>query len=72
MQSPDFVHKKFELEDYPDEYFELCQQILGYYHEIDSIELWNIESINSTIRQIEYYHDSNIFSNTEDSLYVIV
>ena len=66
MQSPEFANKKFRLKDYPDEYFDLAQKALEYYNQLDSIELWNIESINSTIRQIEYYHDSDIFASTED------
>jgi hypothetical protein len=26
-----------------------------------SFELWNFESLNATLRQIQYYHDSNLF-----------
>jgi len=51
------------MDIYPDEYFEIGRQMLQYYNQIDSVELWNIETINSTIRQIEYYHESNIFSS---------
>lgn len=70
LQHPDFVNKKFRLDDYPDEYFELSQQALNYYNQLDSVEFWNIESINSTLRQIDYYNDSNIFSNSEE-IYIL-
>jgi hypothetical protein len=63
LHDPAFVHKKFSMDIYPDEYFEIGKQALRYYNQIDSVELWNIETINSTIRQIEYYHESNIFSS---------
>jgi len=66
LQHPEFATKKFRLDDYPDEYFELSQKALGYYNQLDSVELWNIESLNSTLRQIDYYHDSNIFSNSDE------
>src|SRR3982751_4172094 len=57
LHDPAFVHKKFSMDIYPDEYFEIGRQMLHYYNQIDSVELWNIETINSTIRQIEYYHE---------------
>lgn len=70
LQHPDFATKKFRLDDYPEEYWELSQKALNYYNQLDSEELWNIESINSTLRQIDYYYDSNIFSNA-DEIYVL-
>jgi hypothetical protein len=29
-------------------------------------EIWNIESINSTLRQINFYYESGCFKNTDD------
>lgn len=66
LQHPDFATRKFRLSDYPDEYWELSQKALSYFNELDSEELWNIESINSTLRQIDYYYDSHIFSDADD------
>ena len=66
LNRPEFVHKKFSLSLYPDELFDLGRQALNYYNQIDSVELWNIESVNSTLRQIEFYHDSNIFAREEE------
>lgn len=70
LHLPDFAHKKFSMSIYPDEFFDLGRQALHYYNQVDSVELWNIESVNSTLRQIEFYHDSNIFSN-EKEIYLI-
>jgi transcriptional regulator with XRE-family HTH domain len=53
------------------EYFALGQQILREYNQIPSVELWNIESVNSTISQIEYYRDAGLFENRKDMLTVI-
>jgi hypothetical protein len=66
LQNPEFATKKFSLNDYPDEYWDLGQKALSYYNQLDSEELWNIESINSTLRQIDYYYESNIFSNSDE------
>ncbi|MGZ5191721.1 MAG: helix-turn-helix domain-containing protein [Flavisolibacter sp.] len=66
LHLPEFAHKKFTIDIYPNEFYELGKQSLQYYNTIDSVELWNIETVNSTLRQIEYYHDSNIFANDEE------
>lgn len=39
----------------------LSEKIVVTYNKISTIELWNAESINSTIRQIEFYRDSEMF-----------
>ena len=36
------------------------------YNKIPSQEVWNVENINSTIRQIEYYKETRIFANHQD------
>jgi hypothetical protein len=62
-----FSIKEFLFEDC----FEVGQQILKEYNKIPCIELWNLESINSTISQIAYYKESGIFKQPEDILKVI-
>lgn len=70
LHQPSFATKKFSVADYPDDYFELGKKALGFYNQLDTIEIWNIESINSTIRQVVYYQDSNVFSS-EDEIYAV-
>jgi len=66
LQSPDFAKKKFRFDDYSSEYFELGKKSLECYNGLNSVELWNIESINSSIRQIEFHHESGVFESDED------
>jgi hypothetical protein len=70
MNAPSYAQKKFALADYPDELFRIGQTALHYYNQSNSVELWNIETINSTLRQIEYYSDMNLFAH-EAELQVI-
>ena len=44
----------------------VSRKIIREYNQIPSVELWNYESINSSISQIEYYRDARIFSNQAD------
>ena len=70
LHFPEFKNKKVSFSEYPDEYFELGKKILGLYNEIDSVEIWNIESLNSTIRQVEFYRDGDLFESDHDILKV--
>ena len=67
---PEFRNKKVNLDEYPDEMFEIGKKIVGFYNQVDSHELWNIESLNSTLHQIEYYLDNDLFATDEDALRV--
>jgi plasmid maintenance system antidote protein VapI len=66
IQSPEFAHKKFRLADYPNEMWETGKKILKHYNHLESSEIWNIESVNSTIRQIEFYRDMDMLADEEE------
>jgi len=70
LQSSSFVVKKVALKDYPDEIFEIGRKALDTYNQIDSNEIWNMESLNGTLRQVEFYHDTKAFQSAEDLLLV--
>ena len=59
--------RKFSLKEFPyDDCFRLGQEIIKEYNELTTIELWNIESMNSTINQIAYYRDAGMFEQMKD------
>ncbi len=66
MHFPEFKNRKVSFSQYPGELETLGRKILGLYNQIDSVEIWNIESLNSTIRQVEFYRDSNLFESDAD------
>jgi hypothetical protein len=67
---PDFRNRKVAFDEFPDELDALCRKILGLYNTIDCVEIWNIESWNTTLHQVEYYIDSHMFRSEEDALRV--
>jgi plasmid maintenance system antidote protein VapI len=67
---PDFLTRKFKVNDYPDELFVLGQKILTLYNQMPSTEIWNLESINTMIRQVEYYRDSQLLESDEEAFKV--
>lgn len=67
---PDFKSKKFSFKEYDDNLFELGKKISELYNQIDSVELWNIETINASIRQIEFYRAGQVFESDADILII--
>jgi len=62
--------KKFNIDKYdpsliPNSIFETGRQIRGAYLKIPSAEIWNKESINSTLNQIEFYYDCGYFKDIQ-------
>jgi hypothetical protein len=67
---PEFRNKKVVLDEYPEELYEIGQKIVRLYNKIDSSEVWNIESLNSLIHQVDYYLDNQMFRSDMDALIV--
>lgn len=65
---------KFSLSSVDETHLEVCRQIIDCYNQIDSTDIWNIESMNSTIRQIEFYRETGVFASDDDAkgLYQLV
>lgn len=62
----------FSFEEYPyHDCFLLGQQVLKEYNQIPSVELWNLESMHSTLNQIAYYKDAGNFKSKHDLELVI-
>lgn len=63
----EFSDRLFSLSEFPfEECFAIGQQINLEYNNIPSIELWNMESINSTLSQIKFYYEAGIFKSNSD------
>jgi hypothetical protein len=67
---PEFRNRKVSFEEYPETLFSIGEKILGFYDQVDSVEIWNMESLHSTIRQVEFYRDAGLFHSDYDILKV--
>ena len=60
-------NKTFSFEEFPyEDCFILGQQVLQEFNQIPCVELWNLESMQSTINQVAYYHDAGNFKTDKD------
>lgn len=66
IQHPDFQDRDFELNCVSPEIEKLSRDLAMAYNKVPSVEIWNTESINSAILQIEFYKDSGYFSSAAD------
>ena len=70
LNSEMYVGKSFSLELIHPDVQNAAQELNSAYMRVKSTEIWTTESINSNLRQIEYFADSFQFENKEDALAV--
>ncbi|MEP6615766.1 MAG: helix-turn-helix domain-containing protein [Ginsengibacter sp.] len=67
LNNTSYHDKLFSLQEFP---FEECnqmgQQIIKEYSILPSTEVWNFESLNSSLNQLEYYRDAGLFKSDKD------
>jgi hypothetical protein len=66
IQHPDFQERDFELTCVSPEIEKLSRDLVIAYNKVPSAEIWNTESINAVILQIEFYKDAGFFSSAAD------
>lgn len=71
LNVPEFDNKKFGKGLVPDKPMERVQEIYDLYNSIPSIEIWSEDTINSTLKQVEYYAGSGLFENTKAAMEII-
>ncbi|MBC7826273.1 MAG: hypothetical protein H7122_00900 [Chitinophagaceae bacterium] len=60
--------RKFSLKNDFKGFEDRYKKITSLYNQIPATEIWNTESINTTIRQIEFYRESNLFESKTDAI----
>lgn len=66
LNYPQFNKGQFLIEDFIDIFNNTGKRISDLYLKIPSTEIWNLDCINTTIRQIDYYSRSRIFKSQQD------
>ena len=65
LQYPEYSKNTFDPSLLSKEILDTGRRIIDTYNAIPSVELWSIEVVNITIRQIEFYKESGVFKNKE-------
>lgn len=65
---PAFANRKFSLKEFDcGAYYATGQKLIRQYNEIPSVEIWNLESINSTVSQLGFYKEAGVFSDKKET-----
>ena len=64
----EFRQLKFDTEHIVPEFEEITLQIYKHYHALDSTEIWAPETLDSTLKQIQYYLDSGLFTSLDSAI----
>ncbi|MDN5212573.1 hypothetical protein QQ020_10975 [Fulvivirgaceae bacterium BMA12] len=68
LEYPEYDDKQFLLADAPDEIIAPAKNIWTSYMKTPSVEIWSNETINITLRQIEYCWECGFFKSEEEAL----
>ena len=68
LRYPQYRKTQFQASEMGTNIMETGEKILAEYNKVSTTEIWNVENINTTLRQIEYYKESNVFSSKDDIL----
>ena len=68
LNDKELENQKFDTKLVNTELIELARSIYDAYAKIPSIEIWSDDTVNSTIKQIEFYWESGIFKSKADVL----
>jgi hypothetical protein len=66
LQYEELKGEKFCFQYLQGESARLAEAIVHTYSQIPTCEVWNAETVNSTLRQIRFYRDAGMFQSTED------
>ena len=72
LNIPEYQTKKFDWDVVSDKQLQLADDIYKTYLHIPSSEIWTDETINTTIKQIDYYFESGAFKEKDDAITVLL
>ncbi len=61
LNLPNFSTRKYDANESLGEYEEITDRIYQSYHGVSSTEIWAPETLDSTIKQVQYYLESGLF-----------
>ena len=68
MNTPELQDKKYDPDLIPQEFIDRAHRIYELYCLVPSVEIWTDTTIQSTVKQIEFYWESGMFKSEQDAL----
>ncbi len=67
---PAYTKEIFSIEKYKEQFSELTSKIYQLQLQVPTKEIWNVECVNVTIRQVEYFRETKSFASEKDAFIV--
>jgi hypothetical protein len=71
LNTPELTDKKFDPKLIDENLLAHVRAIYDIYMDVPSIEIWSEDTLNSTLKQIEYYSESGLFSSKNEALNIL-
>ena len=68
ISAPEFVDKNFDSKLVDQELIDMAKELAKSYDKTKSTEIWTEDTLNSTLKQIEYFWESGFFNSKQDAL----
>jgi hypothetical protein len=68
LNAPEFADENYNPALIDNEMIESASEMLHNYNEINSIEIWTEDTLNSNLKQVEYFFESGFFNSKQDAL----
>ncbi|MBD0369139.1 MAG: helix-turn-helix domain-containing protein, partial [Flavisolibacter sp.] len=65
--APAYTKEIFSIYKYKEQFSELTSKIYQLQLQVPTIEIWNVECVNVTIRQVEYLRETKSFASEKDA-----
>ncbi len=70
LNSPAYSGKKYNANLISEELIEISTSLLEHYNKCETTEIWNEDTLNSTLKQVEYFWESGFFESKEQALHI--
>lgn len=68
LNIPDYQSEKFSWDIIPEKQLKLASDIYKAYKQTQSVEVWTTDTIQTNIKQIEYYFELGVLKKKEDAI----
>jgi hypothetical protein len=70
LNAPEYANENYDPALIDDEMLNSAAEMLKNYNEINSVEIWTEDTLNSNLKQVEYFFESGFFNNKQDALHL--
>jgi uncharacterized protein YjfI (DUF2170 family) len=67
----EYQNKKFDWDVIPEKLLQIAKNIHKTYLKVPSTEIWTIDTIQTSVKQVEYYFESGAFKDKEDAITIL-